>query len=94
MDADPACATVWSVGAMGPLVMKFCPLGSLQKYLCRYFSAASDCSREQGKSISPMGATKSGGKCLKVRWIVTGRGKSGGLRMRSSRTAIGSWLRW
>lgn len=34
-----------------------------------------------GSTISPLGATKSGGKILKVRWKYMGAGKSGGLRL-------------
>src|SRR5713226_7345344 len=53
---------------------------ALQDYLCEYFSGGS-CTHKVGKSISPMGATKAGGKKLKVRWLVPGQGKSGGLRL-------------
>lgn len=37
--------------------------------------------KKQGKSISPIGATAAGGKRLKVRWLIPGKGKSGGLRL-------------
>ncbi len=53
---------------------------AIKEFLCGYF-ASGDCRHEQGKSISPMGATPKGGKILKVRWGLPGRGKSGGLRL-------------
>ena len=53
---------------------------SLKLFLCNYFSSG-DCSNALNKSISPMGATPSGGKILKVRWGLPGRGKRGGLRL-------------
>lgn len=53
---------------------------SLQIFLCEYFNTG-NCMNKLGKSISPMGATKKGGKILKVRWGIPGRGKSGSLRL-------------
>ncbi len=53
---------------------------AIKEFLCGYFSSG-DCRYEQGNSISPMGATQKGGKILKVRWGLPGRGKSGGLRL-------------
>lgn len=55
-------------------------LASIKLLLCDYFSSGK-CDSKQGKTISPMGATKNGGKILKVRWTVPGQGKSGGLRL-------------
>jgi hypothetical protein len=54
---------------------------ALQKALCAYFSSVSGCDAKQGNSISPIGATPKGGKILKVRWGLPGRGKSGSLRL-------------
>ena len=54
---------------------------ALKEFLCSYFSSEHDCTSKQGKSISPIGATRRGGKVLKVRWMVPGGGKSGGLRL-------------
>jgi len=57
---------------------------ALKQFLCSYFSsdAGKDCDKKSGKSISPVGfRTGKGGKCLKVRWLVPGGGKSGGLRL-------------
>lgn len=45
-----------------------------------YFSGDEGCTTRQGKTISPLGATSDGGKLLKVRWMMPGCGKSGGLR--------------
>lgn len=53
---------------------------SLKWAMCEYFSVG-DCNSKQGKSISPMGLTQDGGKILKVRWLLPGKGKSGGLRL-------------
>lgn len=53
---------------------------ALKEFLCAYFSTGR-CIQKQGKSISPIGATPSGGKILKVRWGLPGRGKSGSLRL-------------
>jgi hypothetical protein len=53
---------------------------ALQEYLCHYFSWG-DCNTSQGSQISPMGASKKGGKILKVRWNYPGGGKSGGMRL-------------
>lgn len=53
---------------------------AIKKFLCGYFST-SECRSKQGNSISPLGATKKGGKVLKVRWALPGSGKSGGLRL-------------
>lgn len=54
---------------------------SLQSFLCGYFESETGCLQKQGSSIAPLGATTSGGKILKVRWALPGRGKSGGLRL-------------
>jgi hypothetical protein len=56
----------------------------LKQLLCDYFNSDSgkDCAKKSGKTISPVGSpTGKGGKCLKVRWLVPGGGKSGGLRI-------------
>jgi hypothetical protein len=52
---------------------------SLKHFLCHYFSNG-DCETSTG-SIFPIGGTPKGGKALKVRWGLPGRGKSGGLRL-------------
>lgn len=52
---------------------------ALQETLCGYFNSG-NC-MHQGSQIYPMGATPSGGKCLKVRCALPGGGKSGGLRI-------------
>lgn len=54
---------------------------ALREYLVAYFNSSDGCTRSQGKSIRPCGATKGGAKILKVRWAVPGGGKSGGLRL-------------
>ena len=54
---------------------------ALKQYLCDYFNAEHHCSAKQGKSISPHGGSNNGGKRLKVRWLLPGSGKSGGLRI-------------
>lgn len=54
---------------------------AFQDFLTAYFVAVSDCTKKQGKSISPIGQNTPGGKCFKVRWMWPGQGKSGGLRM-------------
>ena len=76
---------------------------ALRKYLCDYFNSeeGKSCDRKQGSAISPVGfRTATGGKCLKVRWLVPGRGKSGGLRLavvaycNDRRVKLaGAWLR-
>lgn len=53
---------------------------ALQEFLCGYFSSG-DCNHALGDSISPLKATKKGGKVLKVRWALPGSGKSGSLRL-------------
>jgi hypothetical protein len=53
---------------------------ALQEFLCGYFSSG-NCTTSQGDSISPLKATPLGGKVLKVRWGLPGRGKSGSLRL-------------
>lgn len=55
-------------------------VASLQDMMAGYFSGDEGCTTKQGKSISPLGATSDGGKLLKVRWMMPGCGKSGGLR--------------
>lgn len=76
--------------------------GSLRLFLCAYFNSNQrDCTEKLGKSISPVGfKTPNGGKCLKVRWLIPGRGKSGGLRIAvvaycdAKRVKIaGAWIR-
>jgi hypothetical protein len=57
---------------------------ALRAYLCDYFNSdeGTRCEQKQGKGISPVGfPTGAGGKCLKVRWLIPGQGKSGGLRL-------------
>lgn len=53
---------------------------ALKEFLCSYFSTG-NCTNSQGSSVSPIKATPSGGKVLKVRWGYPGSGKSGGLRL-------------
>lgn len=53
----------------------------LKEFLCNYFSTVPGCNERQGRSIVCVGATPGGGKILKVRWAMSGQGKSGGLRM-------------
>lgn len=55
--------------------------GALKEFLCGYFAAEGECSRKQGASVSPLGAGGAGRKRLKVRWVLPGGGKSGGLRI-------------
>lgn len=55
-------------------------IASLKLMLCEYFSVG-DCDHKLGKTISPVGLTKDGGKILKVRWQLPGQGKRGGLRL-------------
>ena len=53
---------------------------AIRVFLCSYFDTGK-CDNKLGRSISPMGGTPGGGKCLKVRWALPGKGKSGGLRL-------------
>jgi len=53
---------------------------ALQRFLCGYFSSG-HCRNALGDSISPLKATRMGGKVLKVRWALPGSGKSGSLRL-------------
>jgi hypothetical protein len=53
---------------------------TLKENLCAYFSSSGSCTK-RGRSVSPVGGTKGGGKRLKVRWALPGRGKSGSLRL-------------
>lgn len=53
---------------------------SFQSFLCLYFSTG-QCLGKQGVAISPMAGAPAGGKGLKVRWSVPGRGKSSSLRI-------------
>lgn len=53
---------------------------ALKEFLCGYFSSG-DCRTALGSSICPVGATRKGGKVLKVRWAYPGCGKSGSLRL-------------
>jgi hypothetical protein len=52
----------------------------LREMLCDYFSGDAGCSAPMGSSISTLGSACGTGKLLKVRWLVPGSGKSGGLR--------------
>jgi hypothetical protein len=57
---------------------------ALKQLLCAYFNSESgkNCDKKSGKTIAPVGSrTGKGGKCLKVRWLVPGQGKSGGMRI-------------
>ena len=56
-------------------------VAALQDLLSDYFSGDEGCTTRLGKTISPLGLTSSGGKLLKVRWLMPGCGKSGGLRL-------------
>jgi hypothetical protein len=56
-------------------------VAALQDMLSDYFSGDEGCTTRLGKTISPLGLTSSGGKLLKVRWLMPGCGKSGGLRL-------------
>jgi hypothetical protein len=53
----------------------------LRELLCGYFCSVIGCTKKQGRTISPVGVVKHGGKVLKVRWMRPGCGKSGGLRL-------------
>lgn len=52
---------------------------ALQIAICQYINATS-CT-QPGIQITPMGGSAHGGKCLKIRWLLPGGGKSGGLRI-------------
>jgi hypothetical protein len=73
---------------------------AFQEALCVYFSTGT-CLTKHGKFISPIaGDVCDGGKCFKVRWMVPGRGKRGGLRLAviaycEERTVVlaGAWVR-
>ena len=52
----------------------------LREMLCDYFSGDAGCSAPMGSSISTPGSACGTGKLLKVRWLLPGSGKSGGLR--------------
>ena len=52
----------------------------LREMLCDYFSGNAGCSAPGGSSISTLGSACGTGKLLKVRWLLPGSGKSGGLR--------------
>jgi hypothetical protein len=52
---------------------------ALRALLCDYFETGACIAK--GVSVSPLGTNSRGGKVLKVRWILPGRGKSGGLRI-------------
>jgi hypothetical protein len=57
---------------------------ALKQLLCAYFNSESgtDCAKKGGSAVAPVGfRTGKGGKCLKVRWLVPGHGKSGGMRI-------------
>jgi hypothetical protein len=53
---------------------------AIRLFLCEYFSTG-NCNNELGSTISPIGGSPKGGKVLKVRWVLPGSGKSGGLRI-------------
>lgn len=72
----------------------------LRQFLCDYFSGNGGCASKQGKSISPIGSACGSGKLLKVRWMIPGGGKSGGLRLavvafcdRSTVVLCRGWIR-
>lgn len=52
----------------------------MREMLCDYFSGDAGCSARGGSSISTLGSACGTGKLLKVRWLLPGSGKSGGLR--------------
>lgn len=52
----------------------------LREMLCDYFSGDAGCSAPMGSTISTLGSACGTGKLLKVRWLLPGSGKSGGLR--------------
>lgn len=54
---------------------------ALQQFLADYFTAHDDCVVGIPKSIANLGATTRGRKILKVRWLLPGGGKRGGLRL-------------
>lgn len=53
---------------------------ALQRFLCNYFNAG-DCLGKMGKTISPIESGVARAKGFKVRWVLPGSGKSGGLRI-------------
>lgn len=53
---------------------------ALKELLCGYFDQG-DCVSRLGKTISPVECHIPGRKGLKVRWLLPGAGKSGGLRL-------------
>ena len=55
-------------------------VSKLREMLCDYFSGDTGCSGPMGSSISTLGSACGTGKLLKVRWMIPGSGKSGGLR--------------
>lgn len=54
---------------------------AFQQYICAYFNSIPNCNSKQGQSISPLAASTAGLKRLKVRWLIPGGGKRGGLRV-------------
>jgi len=52
----------------------------MREMLCDYFSGDTGCSARGGSAISTLGSACGTGKLLKVRWLLPGSGKSGGLR--------------
>jgi hypothetical protein len=54
----------------------------LQQFICDYVNSAGgqNCLNKQGKSISPIGKSREGGKLLKIRWSIHNAGKSSGFR--------------
>ncbi len=72
---------------------------ALQKLLCDYFNQG-ECLGRQGKTIAPVECGVPRAKGFKVRWMVPGCGKSGGLRLAvlafcEERRVIlaGAWMR-
>lgn len=54
---------------------------AFQSFMSKYFSSDAGCARPLFRSVAPMGVNPTGGKCLKVRWMLPGHGKQGGLRL-------------
>lgn len=54
---------------------------AFKELIVGYINASAQCDKKQGRTISPMGGDGRGGKILKVRFGLPGRGRSGGLRV-------------
>lgn len=78
--SKPAANSLWTIRKKMGEVPYAESTRSLQDLLCDYFDATA-CMGDLGKSIRPVGGTNDGGKLLKVRQALPGRGKSGGLRL-------------